>query len=80
VRLWGHDGHLFVVSNQLFAEWDGSQPRNLLPADAGPISFTDVWGNSLTEVFATGLGSDSETGGCSAFQVWWYDGTVAGPM
>ena len=80
VRLWGKDGHLFVASNQLFAEWDGSQLRNLLPADAGSVSFTDVWGNSPTEVFATGVGSDTETSGCSAFQVWWYDGTVARPM
>jgi hypothetical protein len=80
VRLWGHDGHLFVVSNQLFAEWDGSQLHSLLPADMGAISFTDLWGNSLTEVFAIGIGSDTQTGDCSAFQVWWYDGTVARPM
>ena len=80
VRLWGKDGHLFVASNQLFAEWDGAQPRNLLPVDAGTISFTDLWGTSLTEVFATGVGSDTETSDCSAFQVWWYDGTVARPM
>ena len=78
VRLWGKDGHL--LSNQLFAEWDGSQLHNLLPAEAGPISFTDVWGNSPTEVFATGVGSDAQTGGCGAYQVWWYDGTVARPM
>jgi hypothetical protein len=80
-RLWGADGHLFFVSWGTFAEWDGTGLRSLLPSDQSNWQFTDVWGNSATEVFAASVAtSDAQIGSCNAVQVWWYDGTTARTM
>jgi hypothetical protein len=80
-RLWGVAGHLFVVGYGQFAEWDGSALRSLLPAAQANRQFTDVWGNSPTEVFATSVAtSDAQTDSCNAVELWWYDGTTARTM
>lgn len=80
-RLWGAAGHLFVVGYGQFAEWDGSALRSLLPSAQANRQFTDVWGNSPTEVFATSVAtSDDSVGSCDAVELWWYDGTTARTM
>lgn len=80
-RLWGVAGHLFVVGYGQFAEWDGSALRSLLPVAQENRQFTDVWGNSPTEVFATSVAtSNAQIGSCDAVELWWYDGTTARTM
>jgi hypothetical protein len=80
-RLWGMAGHLFVVGYGQFAEWDGSTLRSLLPSEQADRQFTDVWGNSPTEVFATSVAtSGAQIGSCNAVELWWYDGTTARTM
>lgn len=81
VRLWGVDGHLFVVGYGQFAKWEGGTLRTLLPSAQPNRQFTDVWGNSPTEVFATSVAtSDAQIGSCDAVELWWYDGTTARTM
>lgn len=80
-RLWGVAGHLFVVGYGEFAEWDGTALRSLLPSTQVSRQFTDVWGNSPTEVFATSVATpDAQIGSCNAVELWWYDGTTARTM
>jgi len=80
-KLWGSEGVLFVLTQNLFGKWDGSGITTLSSLACYPTAgFDDLWGNSPSEVFVV---LDSRTpgiAGCGPAQVQWFNGSVVSPL
>jgi hypothetical protein len=76
--MWGDpDGSVFFYSQGAFGRWHAGAVEKIYdhqPSMFPSHYFTDIWGNSSTEVFATLNDRDFDSYTCGATFVVWFDG------
>jgi hypothetical protein len=81
VGMWGDGDTLYFITMNTFGRWmeNGVEIVAQWPCDGGP-RFTDIWGNSASEVFLSVNGWGSQGTRCGETSLIWYDGNYIRPL
>ena len=79
LKLWGNNGSLFAIAGNIFGQWDGTRFKILDSLDSDAY-FAGLWGNSPSEVFLAVHDGQSTADKCGPLRVWWFNGSVVGPL